>query len=65
MKTSVKVVLSDSDKKVVDAFYRFFNDKAGSDRFAEAACLEMRDSLNNWLMRYAVDENGLPYAYCG
>ena len=62
---SVSVALSDADKKAIDDLYRYFQRVAQTDEAVSTQALEMCDAINGWLMKYAVDENGLPYAYCG
>lgn len=62
---SERVVLSEADKKAVDDCYRHFQEVAKSNPAVADYALEMCDAINGWLMKRAVDENGLPYAYCG
>jgi len=64
MKSNSKIVLSATDKKVIDAFYKYFQNAAMDDSIAPA-CMEMCGAVNGWLMKHAVDENNRPYAYCG
>ena len=65
MKSNTKIVLDTTDKQVLDKFYKFFMATASADDSLSKPCLEMCSSVNNWLMKYAVDEDNRPYAYCG
>ena len=65
MKSNTKIVLDSHDKQVIDSFYKFFMATAIAEDALSKPCLEMCSSVNNWLMKYAVDEENRPYAYCG